>query len=239
MTTTTAEAVAQSAPETNGSVKIRAGRLLNVLVNAALFASTDSTLPVLCCVQLTVSGKYLVGGATDRYALAYVKAELEEDGTGEAFRAVVPTAALKSLTPVLKAAARIDDTVTLAVEGATLLYQTAESTGTVSLHDAEAFPKIGSLVDSAAANIAGPVELSTVPLISVDPGLLARVGKVKDHRGKGDPTRSYGKVPVGILAQGDPRKAVYWALEDWARGLIMPVRRDDYSPEAVIGAWNA
>ncbi|HEX2616645.1 MAG TPA: hypothetical protein VHL57_03830 [Flavobacteriales bacterium] len=77
--------------------ELLANEVHRVLTEAAVFASTDDTLPMINCVQLTSTGTHLVAAATDRFALGVSATPCE----GEKWSVLIPLEFVKLIGTTL------------------------------------------------------------------------------------------------------------------------------------------
>lgn len=206
---------------TTHTITVETTDLLNILSNAAIFASTDIALPLLNTVRLTwePGTATVVAEATDRYLAARAHAPVTTDADTEPFTAVIPMGAVKMLVAGLRPFKIGTVTLTMAQAGAALTVTfPGGSAQTVALEQGD-YPNTRKLFPAEfnAATQARPVEWGA--------DKMGKIAKVKNVRLR---TRD----PI-IFGSAEPRKPVPFMIGDWLVGLGLPMFRDseDTPPE--------
>ena len=199
---------------TTPKITVDATGLRNILSNAAIFASTDTTLPVLNTVRLTwePGTATVVAEATDRYLAARAHAPVTTDADTEPFTAVIPTSAVKMLVAGLRPFKFGAVTLTTAQAGAALTVTFPDgSAQTVALEQGD-YPNVRKLFPTVfdAATRTRPVAWGA--------DKMGKITKVKD-------TRQRTQDPI-IFGSAEPRKPVPFVIGDWFVGVGLPMFRD-------------
>ena len=203
------------------TITVDATDLRNILSNAAIFASTNDTVPVLNTVWLTwePGTATVVAEATDRYLAARAHAPVTTDADTEPFTAVIPTNAVKMLVAGLRPFKFGTVTLTTAQAEAVLTVTFPDgSAQTVALEQGD-YPNTQKLFPAEfnAATRACPVAWGS--------DKIGKICKVKNVcRRTQDPI---------IFGSAEPRKPVPFMIGDWFVGVGLPMFRDseDTPPE--------
>lgn len=147
--------------------------LWRVLTEAALFAGTDDSLPMLCSVRLEATGTHLIAVATDRFALGVSSAPYE----GTPFAITLPMAEVKLILGACKLGfgrRTLTGDVDLRVtpKGTLLHVKLGETVITVATGSYE-FPRWRQLVGGSDAHVE-----PAAGTFKVNPRFLARLAKV-------------------------------------------------------------
>lgn len=201
----------------------------NALRNAMVFASKDTTLPVLNAVHMVVRDDLLLMEATDRFRMVEiditqkngeVRSEIDLSQAGE-FSAVIPVDKVKALLPWLKSImsnAYGNQLLDLTIENGILSVDSPTAGSMViELHGGQ-FPGITRLFrepnDPRGTGDYAPVQ-------AFNPAFLADLGKVKDYRLKPSARRDLTLQLHAPKLSSEPTMFTYgWDV----RGLLMPVR---------------
>lgn len=219
---------------TDGAVRLPVGELARLLGNAAPFAGTDATLPMLCAVRLRSAGGVLTVEATDRYALVRETFPLTAPAAG--FAVAVPVGVVAQVRAMLTAARRADRrawaelTARTPSSGLPVLRITA-GPAAVEVTGVYGFPDTDSVFAKEDAHTAGH---GTAPFdVQVNPWLLARLAKLRPAgTGRGNPPRARltqpapgpaGRWDDAAVPQAHP---VHAQIGDRLRVLVMPMRPD-------------
>ena len=203
------------------TITVDATDLRNILTNAAIFASTNDSLPVLNTVRLTwePGTATVVAEATDRYLAARAHAPVTTDTDAEPFTAVIPTSAVKMLVTGLRPFKIGAVTLTTARAGAGLTVTFPDGSGqTVALEQGD-YPNTRKLFPAVfnAATRTRPVAWGA--------DKIGKITKVKN-------VRLRTQDPI-IFGSAEPRKPVPFIIGDWFVGVGLPMFKDseDTSPE--------
>ncbi|MEO4039882.1 hypothetical protein [Micrococcus luteus] len=195
-------------------IKFNARNLYRALDMAAVGArGAQETFPVLCHVKLETTTAGLLAESTDRYQIVRTRTAYLDDVAPETG---MPTVllhrdAIKTLLPMLKAAK--DYPVSLEADADTLRVEIYSTGQVITFENAESktgeFPKIRSLFRLPT------VERTAPATAGINPGYLKALTTLAARHGR--------NVPLALsLPEG--RGPIAWTLEDWAQGMIMPVR---------------
>lgn len=195
-----------------------AKNLLRGLDVAAMPArQADSNTPVLCTVQLRFTDQGLIALSTDRYQLARTLAPYQgEEPTVGAPDVRLHRDGIKMLLPVLKAGKY--DTATISADRETVTVECAGQTIKLENHAQWGdYPRVDSLFRlHQGENVARNAE----PFAAVAPAYLhAITTMMKRYTGRS------GAVEFS-LDRSSTAKPIAWMMEDWAHGVLMPVRRE-------------
>ena len=195
--------------------------LRNILSNAAIFASTDPTVPLLNTVRLTwePGTVTMVAEATELDLAARAHAPVTTDADAEPFTAVIPTGAVKMLVAGLRPFKVGTVTLALAQAGAVLTVTYPDGSGqTVALEQGD-YPNTRRLFPTVfdAATRTRPVKWGA--------DKIGKITKVKN-------THARVHDPI-IFGSAEPRKPVPFMIGDWFVGVGLPMFRDseDTPPE--------
>lgn len=211
------------------TVNIGAGDLLNLLGNTLLFASKDSTLPVLNAVQLHLDGDALTAYATDRYRLARARFQTRGVVSGDPLllpKMLMTRSVVDQFVKVLKGDKKglNNNALLTAVIGKPSKFDGYRVTawrleyGNANVRTDQDlpgdYPKIAQLFPNVAPN-------EPVGMFAFKPEFLADMGKVKDLANTG---KGWNSEPLRIVGNGSPSKPTSFYRFDWFEGLLMPVR---------------
>ena len=206
---------------TTPTITVDATDLRNILTNAAIFASTDTTVQVLNTVRLTwePGTATVVAEATDRYLAARAHAPVTTDADTEPFTAVIPTGVVKMLVAGLRPFKIGTVTLALAQAGAVLTVTFPDgSAQTVALEQGD-YPNTQKLFPAEfnAATRARPVACGS-----------DKIGKICKVKNVCQRTQD----PI-IFGSAEPRKPVPFMIGDWFVGVGLLMFRDseDTPPE--------
>ena len=202
-------------------ITVDATDLRNILSNAAIFASTNDTLPALNTVRLTwePGTATVIAEATDRYLVARAHAPVTTDTDTELFTACIPTSAVKMLVAGLRQFKIGSVTLTTAPAAPVLAVTFPDGLAqTVPLEQRD-YPNTRKLfpVVFNAATCPRPVVWGA--------DKMGKIAKVKN-------VRLRTQDPI-IFGSAEPRKPVPFMIGDWFVGIGLPMFRDseDTPPE--------
>lgn len=210
-------------------VMTKAGNLHNAFKNAALFASTDSTLQHLNSVHLVERDGVLIAEATDRYKLIQIKATEPGDDVPEGLDILVPLDAVKKLEQALRPKKAYDFAARLAVNSDTVTLHLADGLSLpLELNTGDRYLAIGPLFP-------GSVGTDNGGAARYDPALLKALASVADVR-----ERVHNHNMVVHPSNGTkPTPVSYTSTRGtWARALLMPTRMGWADGNNAWDAWS-
>ena len=249
MTTATVE-TQSTETAANYLVTLPAADLYNALGNAQLFASKDTSLPVLNAVRLKYDAatKALTATATDRYRMIFTLAGDAETMTTEAesFEAIIPLAQVKEMITHLKGFKKFDDPdmqIELMDSKLEMIYYAHgnELVIQVPLMDwDQEYPAIHKLMSDIfkkkpgtpktdiekAAHVGSDAQFGAYA--SFNPSYLEDVAKVKDLRLTPSQRRSDA---IDLALSTRQNKPSLFRHGSWAYGMLMPIFNKDRRDE--------
>ena len=195
-------------------IKFNSRDLHRALDMAAVPArAADTTLPALCHLKLETTTAGLLVVSTDRYQLVRTRAPYLDAVTPEVGMPAVLLHRdhLKTLLPLLKTAK--DTPVGLEADADTLRVQFYVTGQVITFENAQGrtteFPRIESLFRLPKVDRTAPATFG------INPGFLKALTTAAARHGRHTPL---------TLSLPEKHGAIAWTLEDWAQGMIMPVR---------------
>ncbi|TDO18165.1 hypothetical protein EV580_1349 [Mycobacterium sp. BK086] len=176
--------------------------------DAALFASRDTTLPMINAIHLESTSTRIIAVATDRFVLGSAAAHYLEGASGAEFSVSLTLNQAKLVAAVAKAcrASMLYATVVNRETQVTFEFATGESLTLPKQLEEHTFPEWRKIVEERAADIEGSVQV-----IGFDPKLIARFAKVKNAR----------QMAIKLSS---PNKGALVSIGDQFVGVVMPVR---------------
>ncbi|OBK04670.1 hypothetical protein A5746_10240 [Mycolicibacterium conceptionense] len=201
------------------TVQLMTNELTRILKDAQIFASTNTTLPIINAVHLEARNGELIAVATDRFVLGVSKAPLDE--AGESFEVALPLRQVKSIVQLAGACKQAFSQTALKVEDKKLSVAFSSGETLVLPVELESGPHRGWMQLLSAAADESPSKV-----MAVNPQLLAKFARVG-----GASTR----LRLGFFG---PSKPIRVSIGDDFVGLIMPVRIDsEEAPEWAAPDW--
>lgn len=196
-------------------IKFVASQLHRAIDMAAMPARLASdTLPILCQVKLETTAASLMATPTDRYQLARTRAEYVDSAFPETGmpETLISRDDLKTLLPMLKT--RRDAVVGLAATPETItvrFYDTGQQATFPNTATMGEFPKLRAL-------FRGHEEGTAAAQFGINAANLKALTMTALRHGARREALHFSLSPAGAA------KPIAWTLDDWAEGLIMPVR---------------
>lgn len=199
------------------TVQLMTTELVRILKDAALFASSDNTLPIINAVHLTARDGGLMAFATDRFALGAAKAPVEESG---ALGVALTLKQVKTVLQLANSCKQAFSLVSLKVAGGKFhaAFSSGESISLpVELDEGPLLPWLTLLTASTTDD-------SPASAMAINPQLLARFARV---------TGAPAQMRLWFFGA---RSAIRVSIGDDFVGLVMPIRMPDESAES---QWSA
>lgn len=219
---------------------LRAKDIYNGLANAIHFASKDKFLPVLRSVQIEFDSDKgtVIAWATDKYKLIAVKIAEGLEIDESSFSFILPADSVKAINAKFKEWKKFSDPdaqIELHSDRVNFIYYRdgVELIESAPIFTDTEYPKIQSLLtralnDKKSSDI--PSALQSYQRIN--PEHMAAVLKVKDHRIR--QTAMQKTIDIGVTHKSGGM-SIFWK-DDFAVGLVMPVRIDD-KPTYKVPEW--
>lgn len=192
--------------------------LARALNDAIIFASRDTTLPMINAVRLESTRRNLVAVATDRFTLGS-SAATYTDGKGPAFSATLRLPHAQLLAHVAKSFRRStfeDARLTFRSGVLTCAFSTGEKVSVPELTSDVPFPDWRSILRSHDG------DGDEIAAIALNPAYMAKFSRVRDAR----------KM---VCSFSGPRKPVKVTIGDQFFGVCMPMHRE--SPAEAAPAY--
>ncbi|MDF3309797.1 hypothetical protein P3H15_32785 [Rhodococcus sp. T2V] len=203
------------------SFVIARSNLVRAVDTALAFSGTDSTLPMICGVELSIHKGKLIVAATDRFRLGIVRMSVE-DRTGRAGRIgfVGRDSAVRLLKVIRGGRGHLRDApIAVTVEGEQISFAFDFTTLAFALQDSE-FPDVKKHIAASLANE------GTSERWAMNPVYLASFQKAMWSRGD----KAIIKTPPL------PARPVLITVGEHFIGLQMPVRETDL--DSNFTSWN-
>ncbi|OYN76846.1 hypothetical protein [Mycolicibacterium sphagni] len=219
-TTTTKGSAVPSTNSKSPVGTITAAELSRVIDDAALFASRDTSLPMINAIRLESTAKQLIAVATDRFTLGASMASYN-DGDGPEFEATLKLGQAQLVARIAKSCREAFNSVAIKLTSGKLsfAFTSGEALTLPMLHSEVDFPDWRKLVTPTADD-------TPTKVIGYDPALLARFSRV------------HGASRIAIKFSGPTKPAMVSAGTQFI-GAIMPVRLGSDDPEWQSPEWIA
>jgi len=198
------------------TITLQTNELVRILKEAALFAHSDNTIPVINAVHLEVRGSELVAVATDRFVLGASKTELDEP---RQFLAALTLRQVKTITQLAGAGKQCFSTV--AVDADDKQVKVAFSSGEILTLPTE--------VERGAHHgwlklVEAQPDCEPSKAMDINPQLIAKFARLQGSRASRMRMHFFGHA-----------KPIRVSVGDSFVGLVMPVRM----PDEVSMDWAA
>ena len=205
---------------------------LRDLLGAVLPFADDGSFPQLSSIWLRGHGDYVTATATDRYRLGITRVQVSAPAS---LAAVLPATSARQILSIFKATRTANPELTLTFEPSRV---TVETSGGMDLLDARiGFPLLDSEYPGGSAlkvlRDASEAEPGPIANVGFNPHFLADFRHLVSRGGPPMVIRQ------GVAAEGQRAKALFVAVGDDFRGVLMSLTRTDETTTDLSGSWEA